>query len=219
MRTLAAIALLCVAGAAGAGPEEAAVQVVRTGSRDGSGSGTVIHCGKAGSLVLTNWHVAPDPTSRFAVRHGGRSYPAQWVAADDRTDLALLRVDARLPAAELADESPAVGTELRQWGCSEGGPPKAKAGRLLAETARAVVWTPFGRATTADTCRVDITPQFGDSGAALVDPDGRVVAVIYCGDVATQLQSDGPPVKTLVAPETCVGLADIRRFLGRYPAD
>src|SRR5206468_1395625 len=124
-----------------------------------------------------------------------------------------------LPAAELADELPAVGTELRQWGCSEGGPPKAKAGRLLAETARAVVWTPFGRATTADTCRVDITPEFGDSGAALVDSAGRVVAVVYCGDVATHRPPDGPPIRSLVAPETCVGPGDIKRFLARHLGD
>jgi S1-C subfamily serine protease len=219
MRTLAALALLSLAGSAGAGPEEAAVQVIRTGPRDGFGSGTVVHTGKAGSLVLTNWHVAPDPTGRFTVRHGGRTYPAQWVAADDRTDLALLRLDARLPAAELAEDFPEVGTELRQWGCSEGGPPKAKAGRMLAETARAVVWTPFGRATTADTCRVEITPEFGDSGAALVDAADRVVAVVYCGDVATQLRSDGTRVRALVAPETCVALADIKRFLARHAAE
>jgi len=163
--------------------------------------------------------VAPEPSCRFTVRHGGRAYPAVWVGADDRTDLALLRLDAHLPAAELSDELPAVGTELRQWGCSAGGPPKAKAGRLLAETARAVVWTPFGRATTADTCRVDITPEFGDSGAALVDPAGRVVAVIYCGDVATHFGPDGLPVKSLVAPETCVGVTDIRRFVAKHLTD
>jgi S1-C subfamily serine protease len=219
MRTLAALVLLAASGPAAAGPEESAVQVIRKGERDGFGSGTVVRTGKAGSFVLTNWHVAPDRTCTLAVRHGGRAYPAEWVGADDRTDLALLRVDAQLPAVDLADQLPPVGTELRQWGYANGGPRKAKTGRLLAETARAVVWTPFGRATTADTYRVAITPEFGDSGAALVDPDSRVVAVIYCGDVATFAQADGPPVRRLVAPETCVGLADIRRFLSKHPAE
>jgi hypothetical protein len=161
---LAAIALCSLAGPVLAEPEDAAVKVVRTGLRDGVGSGTVIHTGKRGSFVLTNWHVAPNGASKFTVYSGGQAYPAQWVAADDRTDLALLRVDARLAAVELADELPAVGTELRQWGCSLGGPRKAKAGRLLADTARAVVWTPFGQATTADTCRVDIGRNWGTRG-------------------------------------------------------
>jgi serine protease Do len=219
MRMLAAIALCSLAGPALAEPEDAAVKVVRTGLRDGVGSGTVIHTGKRGSFVLTNWHVAPNGASKFTVYSGGQAYPAQWVAADDRTDLALLRVDARLAAVELADELPAVGTELRQWGCSLGGPRKAKAGRLLADTARAVVWTPFGQATTADTCRVDIRPELGDSGAALVGPDGRLVAVIYCGDVATIFSPDGPPVRRLVAPETCVVVGDVKRFVEKHLID
>lgn len=216
MRLLPTLALCALAGPVAAEPEDAAVKVIRTGARDGVGSGTVIHTGKNGSFVLTNWHVAPDGTSKFTVQSGGQEYPAHWVAADDRTDLALLRVDARLAAIGLADDLPGVGTELRQWGCSRGGPPKAKAGRLLAETARAVVWTPFGYVTTADTCRVGIRPELGDSGAGLVSPDGRLVAVIYCGDVATVYPGDGPPVRRLVAPETCVAVADVRRFVGKY---
>jgi S1-C subfamily serine protease len=219
MRTLAALALLAAAAPALAGPEDSAVQIIRKGERDGFGSGTVVRTGKAGSLVLTNWHVAPDRSCSLTVLHDGRTYPAQWMGADDRTDLALLRVDVHLPAVELAEQLPPVGTELRQWGFANGGPRKPKAGRLLAETARAVVRTPFGRVTTADTCRVDIAPEFGDSGAALVDADGRLVAVVYCGDVGTFAQADGPPIKRLVAPETCVSVDDIRRFLSKHPAD
>src|SRR5262245_13655763 len=219
MRTLAALALLAATAPAVAGPEEAAVQIIRKGERDGFGSGTVVRTGRAGSFVLTNWHVAPDRGCTLTVPHAGRGYPAEWLGADDRTDLALLRVNALLPAVELADQLPPVGTELRQWGFANGGPRKAKSGRLLSETARAVVRTPFGRVTTADTCRVDITPEFGDSGASLVDSEGRVVAVVYCGDVATIAQADGPPLKRLVAPETCVGVENIRRFLGKHPAD
>jgi S1-C subfamily serine protease len=215
---VAAFALLSLAApAALAGPEESAVKIVRTGARDGFGSGTVVRSTKAGSFILTNWHVAPDRTSKFTVHHSGRAYPTDWVAADDRTDLALLRVNAELPTVDVADELPAVGTELRQWGFSEGGPQKPKSGRLLAETARAVVWTPFRWVTTADTCRVDITPEFGDSGAALFAPDGRAVAVVYCGDVANApAGGDGPVRKVLVAPETCVGPPDIKRFLTRH---
>jgi S1-C subfamily serine protease len=216
MRMFAAIALLLPVTPAFAGPEESAVKIVRTGPRIGFGSGTVVRTGKAGSFVLTNWHVAPDGTSKFTVHHSGRAYPAEWIAADDRTDLSLLRVNAPLPAIELAEELPPIGTELRQWGYSEGGPQKAKAGRLLAETARAVVWTPFRWVTTADTCRVDIRPEFGDSGAALVGPDGRAVAVVYCGDVADSAPGDGPVMKVLVAPETCVGPPDIRRFVAKH---
>jgi hypothetical protein len=66
---------------------------------------------------------------------------------------------------------------------------------------------------------VDIRPELGDSGAALVGPDGRLVAVIYCGDVATIFSPDGPPVRRLVAPETCVVVGDVKRFVEKHLID
>src|SRR5204863_298682 len=106
----------------------------------------VVACQENDSLVLTCWHVAPD-NSRATNVHAGspvRMYRAEWVAADDRADLALLRVKVSLPTVALADADPEPGMVLWQWGYPYGGLCKPKAGAMTTEIGRYGVWTPFG---------------------------------------------------------------------------
>jgi S1-C subfamily serine protease len=90
-----------------------------------AGTGTVIACEDGRSLVLTNAHVVEGPGG-ISVTHGKTVYPATYLAGSkvtyflypDRTlglrtegpDLALVTVDAVLPAAPIADEEPAAGS-------------------------------------------------------------------------------------------------------------
>lgn len=193
------LVLLLLAGFAHAGPEESAVRVRHfAGGSIGSGSGTVVRSDKGGSLVLTNQHVAPSPGQRIAVEVGDKAYPATWLAADEGIDLAVLRVDAALPAVELADAEPAPGTRLRQWGHPGGGPQKPKAGPAFGfEGSRRVV---HGR-PAGEVFSVGIRPESGDSGCGVFDPSGKLVAVCWGGG--------GSP------RQSCVRLHDIRQFLSR----
>ena len=56
-----------------------------------NGSGTIL---RANGLILTNEHVIQSTTEIDVVLHDGRTLPATVVAADARSDLAVLRIDA-----------------------------------------------------------------------------------------------------------------------------
>jgi S1-C subfamily serine protease len=145
----------------------------------GWGSGTVVASGKGESLVLTNAHVCPSDDAFYFVIHDDRAFPARWVAVADH-DLALLRIDAELPAAELADSPPAVGSRVRQWGCTEAGPMRFAEGVTEADDDGRKDWEKrtFLQAT--------ISGGPGDSGCGLFDARGRLVGVTYGGPPAGQ---------------------------------
>jgi S1-C subfamily serine protease len=164
----------------------------------GWGSGTVVHSASGKSLVLTNRHVCPHGNGHPFVIVGEKSYAAEWVAADDTVDLALVRVSVALPAVELAESEPLKGTTVRQWGFSLHGPMKAKTG-LVVETIE--FKTEAG--ATVKTLVTDIDVEPADSGSGVFDPDGKLVAVAF----AAAGPLDGP------RSEHCVRLTDIKRFL------
>jgi serine protease Do len=189
----AIFALFLLTGLAHAGPEDSAVQVRHfAGGSIGSGSGTVVWMGGGVSFVLTNHHVAPDCGRKVEVTLAGQTYPAEWLRSDAGIDLALLRVKAELPAADVADEPPARGTVLRQWGHSRGGPQKPKAGPAIGVDGRRAV--PGGGQVYA----TGIHSEPGDSGSGVFDPAGRLVAVCWGGGQGR---------------ECCVKLADVKAFL------
>lgn len=73
-----------------------------------SASGTVIQSSERESLILTSWHLIRGVDKpAFAVEHDGVKYEAGLVKTDEKADLMLLRVSAKLPSVAVA-ESPAV---------------------------------------------------------------------------------------------------------------
>src|SRR5262245_35350730 len=118
-----ALSLFMSAPLGAADPEKSAVKisyVVFENNNEGVseatlgwGSGTVVHSAGGKSLVLTNRHVCPNGSGHPFVLVGTKSYPAEWIAADEIADLALVRVPIELPAVELADAEPDEGTTLR----------------------------------------------------------------------------------------------------------
>jgi S1-C subfamily serine protease len=174
-------------------PSASEVKIVRQmGNRLAEGSGTVIDSRKGQSLVLTNHHVTPDPGGKISVEHGGYSYPANWVASDRDADLAVLLIGYELPAVALADELPAKGAELRQWGHPGGGPAKPKKGVLLGLDAPT-------DPRSAITASYEGVP--GESGCGVFNAEGKLVAVLNSFDGRTHRASCIPigRVKTFVA--------------------
>lgn len=208
MKRLATLFALILSGAAWAGPEHS-VQVVRqTFDRDdkgtlrlrvGMGTGTVVGSKGGRSLVLTCRHVCPDADGFAFVVVGGAQYAAEFLAADDVADLAVLRVRVALPAAEVARSGPAEGDELRQWGHEAAGRAKEKKGAR-------------GRVADVDVdgLKFDgvylsrIAAEPGDSGAGVFDKAGKLVGVC----MAKGGGDDGPV--GVVVP-----IGDVRRFLSR----
>lgn len=162
MRTLV-VWLLIVLPATAADPEVATVLVFGSAGR---GSGAVIEAKAGESLVLTNRHVCPEKYACH-VRAAGKTYAAEWLGCSADCDVALLRVKVELPCAPLADKEPARGSQVRLFGY--GG--LAKAGEL---------YGPDGShyPTIGDGYFVGFRSEPGDSGAPLIDADGKVVGLI-----------------------------------------
>ncbi|WP_242445761.1 trypsin-like peptidase domain-containing protein [Chromatium okenii] len=84
----------------------------------GQGSGFIID---ASGLIVTNNHVIEDATEVSVVLNDGSSYRADIVGFDDKSDLALLKIDAGKPLAsvELGDSTRA---RVGDWVLAVGNP-------------------------------------------------------------------------------------------------
>jgi S1-C subfamily serine protease len=164
-----------------------------------SGSGTVVWSEGGRSVVLTNAHVADRPDAAYSVFSvaTGKSYPAKYLAgskvvvfppdgfgvrlAVEGPDLALLVVEAELPAAKFAPAPPKPGAGVRQWGfggrTTESGP-SCKAGEARGDVR---VWYGGVLVVSAGS---SLRVQPGDSGSGVFDANGDLVGVThgYGGD-------------------------------------
>jgi len=135
------------------------------------GSGVIV--GKDG-VIVTNHHViAQADTIRVSLKDG-RVLQAKLVGSDPRSDVAVLRVDARdLPAIEIADASKIrVGDLVLAIGDPFGIGQTVTMG-IISATGRANL----GITDVEDFIQTDAAINPGNSGGALVDMDGRLVGL------------------------------------------
>ena len=132
------------------------------------GSGVALRPG----LIATAWHVV-EPARRIDIRlSDGRILPARLAARDAASDIALLRIDARLPPIEMA---PAP--QLAQPVCAIGN----AYGLGLSVTCgvvSALNVTDAGFNPVEDFVQTDAAANPGTSGGALVDRQGRLVGMM-----------------------------------------
>jgi serine protease Do len=173
--------------------------------RQGIGSGFIL---SADGYVMTNAHVvaeANDVTVRMA--DGKREYKAKVVGADERTDIALLKIDAKnLPTVKLGDSSK---LEPGHWVAAIGSP------FGFTNTITAGIVSAIGRSLPTESyvpfIQTDVAVNPGNSGGPLMNLDGEVIGVnsmIYSGtgsymgvsfaipielamDISKQLQATG----------------------------
>lgn len=137
------------------------------------GSGVIV---RDDGIVVTNNHVVDGATELVVVLGDRREFPATVVLTDPRTDLAVLRIDAkgeRMTALKFADTSNAqVGDQVLAIG-NPFGVGQTVTGGIISALAR----TDVGITDYSFFIQTDASINPGNSGGALVDMNGDLVGV------------------------------------------
>ncbi len=134
------------------------------------GSGFII---SPDGYVLTNAHVIRGAESIVVRLPDRREFNAKLVGSDERTDVALLKIDAKdLPTLKLGDSSH---LEVGQWVLAIGSP------FGLDHTATQGIVSAVGRSLPGEAyvpfIQTDVALNPGNSGGPLFDTEGRVVGI------------------------------------------
>jgi S1-C subfamily serine protease len=140
------------------------------------GSGFII---RPEGFILTNFHVVAEADKLEARLKDGRTFPARLVGADDRTDIAIIRIDAKeLPVAELGD-SDAV--RVGQLVCAIGAPFNQDysftAGWVSGKGRTNLIGPSSPAILYEDYIQTDAFINPGNSGGPLFDVEGRVIGM------------------------------------------
>ena len=137
------------------------------------GSGVIV---EPGGLIVTNHHVIRGADEITVVLADRREFEAQILRTDERTDLAILRIDPRgerLPALELRDSDDLeVGDLVLAIGNPFGVGQTVTSG-IVSAVARTMV----GIADYRFFIQTDAAINPGNSGGALVSMDGKLVGI------------------------------------------
>src|SRR6266545_3422617 len=147
----------------------------RTPPQHGVGSGVIVS--KDGYL-LTNNHVVADADAVTVLLQAGREFSAKVIGKDPKTDVAVVKVDAKdLDGIEIADSDKIeVGDLVLAIGNPFTGNP-ANIGQsvtmgLVSATGRATLGLDY-----EDFIQTDAAINPGNSGGALVDAEGRLIGI------------------------------------------
>jgi S1-C subfamily serine protease len=130
------------------------------------------------NLLVTNAHVIAGADDTTVTTQSGVELDATAVYYQPEDDLALLRIDSRLPALPTSSERP-VGASAAVLGYPENGPYRVTPARI-GETRDTLSEDSYGRGPierTITSLRGDV--RSGNSGGPLVDAAGRVVGVVF----------------------------------------
>lgn len=139
----------------------------------GSGSGIII---SSDGYVVTNQHVIDGASEISVILNTGDEYTATLVGADEKTDLAVLKIEATgLTAAELGDSDE---VQVGELAVAIGNP----LGQEFAGTVTAGVVSAVNRTMTVDNkvynlIQTDAAINPGNSGGALVNSKGEVIGI------------------------------------------
>lgn len=135
------------------------------------GSGFIV---SADGYVLTNHHLVKDAESVTVTLQGDRKLPAKIIGVDPKTDIAVIKVDAKdLPYAVLGDSS---SLEVGEWVMAIGNPFGLEAsvtvGVVSAKDRSQLHLTDF-----EDFIQTDAAINPGNSGGPLLNMDGKVIGM------------------------------------------
>ncbi len=145
----------------------------RTVEREvGQGSGVVL---SEDGIIVTNNHVVQDG-SRFVVHMSdGRTLDAKVLGADPRSDLAVLKVQAKnLTPIEMA---PITSVEVGQWVLAVGNPLGFSNTVSVGVVSSLKRDLPVGEVGLTNAIQTDAAINPGNSGGALCDAQGRLIGI------------------------------------------
>ncbi len=177
---------------------------------EGAGSGVIIT--EQGHIV-TNWHVAEDAQELTVGLNDGSEYPAQLLAYDEKTDLALLKIEAdNLVSASLADSDEvqvgqqvfAIGNPLGQLGgtVTEG---------IISATSREITVDN----QTMTLLQTSAAVNSGNSGGGLFDSKGNLVGIINAKSSGIGVEGLGFAIPSNEVAEITEQLLDYGYVSGR----
>ncbi len=154
-------------------PDEIPAPPQGRGNRSvGSGSGVIVNA--AAGYIITNHHVVDGADEIMVTLHDRRNIAARLLGSDERTDIALLQIQASdLMGIAFADsDSAQVGDFVVAIGNPFG----------IGQTVTAGIVSALGRAglnneNYEDFIQTDAAINVGNSGGALVDMEGRLVGI------------------------------------------
>jgi serine protease Do len=148
---------------------------------EGTGSGVII---SSDGYIVTNNHVAGDSSKITVTLADGTKYSAKVIGVDPKTDLAVIKIDAKdLQPAVLGDSDQ---VEVGQWVCAFGSPfglSQTMTQGIISATGRTDVHIiadhnpQLAGLTYEDFLQTDAPINPGNSGGALVDLEGHVIGI------------------------------------------
>jgi serine protease Do len=152
----------------------------RAPARSG-GSGVIVRADGNGAYVLTNWHVVRN-RDRFMVTLQDKSeIPATLVGQDQKTDLAVLKLNASrpIPSRYVAALGDSNRVRVGQWAIAIGSPlsyDQTLTVGVISATGRSLGGV-GGQSSYSDLIQTDAAINPGNSGGPLVNIDGEVVGI------------------------------------------
>ena len=137
------------------------------------GSGVIV--GEEG-IIVTNNHVIDDADEVVVVLADRREYPAELILADERTDLAVLRIDTEGTPLPILGYASTIGVEVGDLVLAVGNPfgvGQTVTTGIISATAR----TDVGVSDYAFFLQTDAAVNPGNSGGALVNTRGELVGI------------------------------------------
>lgn len=157
---------------------------VDLGNATASGTGTPIASENGKTLILTNAHVVPSGDRPISVKFSDKTYVGRYLAGSQVSDVAqgminvngpdlcVLEIDGTRDVVEFADEQPALGEVVYQYGYggSLDGKPVYRHGVAVVNPSSKVYLTSNLRGVS------------GDSGCAIFNARGKMVGVGWGGN-------------------------------------
>lgn len=144
------------------------------GQGEASGSGVIY---TADGYIITNNHVVEDAERLTVTLTDNRTFSAELIGRDEKTDLAVIKIDAsNLPTLEIANSDEA---EIGEWVLAVGNPldlTSTVTAGIISAKGRSLALIP-GRDAIESFLQTDAAVNPGNSGGALVDAEGRLLGI------------------------------------------
>ncbi len=176
----------------------------------GAGSGVII---SSDGTVVTNHHVVEDANSVKVILSTGEEYPAELVATDAQTDIAVLKIEATdLPCAVIGDSDElVVGQEV----IAVGNPLGELGGTVTNGIISAVKRTIFLEDYTMSLIQTNTAINPGNSGGGLFDASGKLIGIVNAKYSDTGVEGLGFAIPINTAMHSAQDLIDVGYVTGR----